>query len=161
MSRSRSKKSNFKPNSWEKDGTANLSSTIYATMLQSPAFLDLSPQAVRLYLYMKLQLFGVKQEDKPNGDNNLFVFNKAMYTKVYPLFSNGEQFNKYCHELIKNGFIEEQENGHTTRTKNIYRFCDGWKNWDSNTDYRPPAMKRKDEMLQSKRQAQRQARSKT
>lgn len=146
------KKKKFKPYTFEKIGNANLSAVLFATMLQSNAYLDLSPNAMKLYTYMKLQLYG--QKEKPQGKQDCFVFNKAMYTKTYPLFKNGEQFTKYCHELIKNGFIEEIENGHTTRTKSIYRFSDKWQAWTPGTDYRPIAMQKHDEELKAKRTAQ-------
>lgn len=129
-------------------------------MLQHQAYIELSPQAKVLYQYMKLQLFGVKQENKPQQKNDYFVFNKAMYTKTYNLFSNGEQFAKYCHELIKNGFIEEVENNKTTRNKNIYKFSDKWNAWKPGDDFRPIYMVRHDEELKNKRQEQAKARRK-
>lgn len=149
---SRRGKSKFKPYTFEKIGNANLSAVLFASMLQSNAYLDLSSNAKVLYTYMKLQLYG--QAEKPQGKQDCFVFNKAMYTKVYPLFKNGEQFTKHCHELIRNGFIEEIENGHTTRTKNIYRFSDKWQAWTPETDYRPIAMQKHDEELKARRSTQ-------
>lgn len=149
MPRKRQRK--FEPKVFEKVGSSNLSATLYASMLQSDAFLDLSPNAMKLYTYMKLQLYGVQLAEKPNQRMEQFVFNKAMYTKVYPLFKNGEQFNKYCHELIAHGFIEEVENGRTTRTKNIYQFSAKWKEWKYGQDYRSVAMKVHDEELAERR----------
>lgn len=146
------RKTKHKPRLFEKRGNSNLSCVLYAEMLQSPAWYQLSNNAKVLYSYMKLQLYG--QKDKPQERQDCFVFNKAMYTKTYPLFKNGEQFNKHCHELIQYGFIEEVENGHTTRTKNIYRYSDKWQSWEAGIDYRPIAMIQHDTELKARRKAQ-------
>ena len=142
----------FKPKGFEKIGSSNLSSTLYASMLQSDAFLNLSSNAMKLYVYMKLQYYG--QHDKPLGKQDHFFFNRAMYTKIYPIFSNGEQFAKYSHELIKNGFIEEIENGKNTRTKSIYKFSDKWQSWKPGEDFRNVATIKHDEKLKNKRREQ-------
>ena len=96
---------------------------IYASMLGSVAFLNLSHGAQALYVFMKLQY-----KNKQNGAAGLqpdqFYFNQAMYEKYG--FTNPTQFQKYKKELIQQGFIKVDECGRTTRTKNIYSFSDEW-----------------------------------
>lgn len=119
------KKAKFTPCAFEKNGASNLSATLYASMLQSPAWYQLSNNAKVLYLYMKLQLYGQRNLD--GHDTDCFYFNKSMYTQTYPLYLNGAQFRRDCKQLIRCGFIDEVENGRFSRTKNIYRFSDRWK----------------------------------
>jgi hypothetical protein len=147
----------FKAHEWEtlQEKGGNISAKVYDLMLTSAAYKDLTPQAKALYTYMKAQLYATPREDKPNKDINLFVFNRSLYMTKYELYSNGEHFSKYCHELIAHGFIEIHECGRTTRTKNVYKYSDKWKNWTKGTDYRPLDMKYKDEQLKTKRDLQR------
>lgn len=120
------RKSKFTPNNFENVGKSKLSATIYASMLQSPAWYALSPKAQQLYIYMKLQLYGQKPLDSEKYGEDCFVFNRAMYTTVYPIYKNGAQFRRDRDQLIRYGFIEIVECGRTTRTKNIYRFSAKW-----------------------------------
>jgi murein L,D-transpeptidase YafK len=66
-----------------------------------------------------------------------------MYIKAFPIFTNGAQFSKCKNELIAHGFIEEIENGRTSRTKNVYAFSEKWKDWKPGDDFRPAHMKKK------------------
>ena len=118
------RKSKFYPNNFENVGKSKLSATLYASMLQSPAWYALSPKAKELYLYMKLQLFG--QNPIEGYGTDCFVFNKAMFTKTYPIYKTGAQFRRDRDQLIEYGFIEMVECGRFTRTKNIYRFSAKW-----------------------------------
>lgn len=147
-----------KTDDWEKLGSSNLSVRLFASMYQSKAFLDLSNNAKVLYIYMKTQQYGAKAI--PGQTKDCFYFNKAMYTKTYPLYKNGEQFQRDINQLVKNGFIEITENGKSSRTKNIYKFSGNWKHWNYGDDFRPLAMQKKDEELKAKRNAQRIARNK-
>lgn len=99
---------------------------IYAGMMQSKAWGNLTKPAMTLYLYMKLQLFGQNNPIKENKQS--FVFNKALYTKTYNLYTNGAQFQRDLKLLVDNGFIEIVEKNWTTRKKNIYQFSDKWQN---------------------------------
>lgn len=125
------RKSKFKPSDFEKIGSSNLSATIYASMLQSDAYKDLSNNAKVLYTYMKLQQYGAKKIE--NMPTDCFYFNKAMYIKGnangYELYANGKQFQRDLKQLIDNGFIELVENGWNTRTKNIYKFSGKWQQY--------------------------------
>ena len=127
-----SKRKPYKPQPFESKGGNNLSANIYATMLQSPAYLTLSGGAVKLYNYMKLQLYGAKNiPEHPSTD---FVFNWAMASKTYPIYTNKKQFYKDRDMLIEHGLIEYVENGKNTRTKSIYRFSDKWQVYLAVTD---------------------------
>lgn len=118
------RKHKFTPKNFEKVGASNLSCTLYASMLQSPAWYALSPKAKELYTYMKLQQYGQAPIEGYGAD--CFVFNKAMYTKVYPIYKSGAQFRRDRDQLIEYGFIEMVECGRFTRTKNIYKFSAKW-----------------------------------
>ena len=116
----------YVPRDFQKDGKKNLSATIYASMLQSKAFLDLSLSARALYVYMELQLYGQPAVD---NDETVFYFNQGLWMKTYKLYTKHEQFKRDRTELIEHGFIEEVENGKNTRTKSKYKFSDKWKHW--------------------------------
>lgn len=123
------RKKAFRPTGFENVGKSNLSATIYASMMNSYPWMQLTPQAKVLYLYMKLQMYGQKPlEDYPA---DTFVFNFGMYVKTYHIYSNWKQFDRDCKQLVKWGFIKVYENGHTTRTKNIYQFSGEWQNIDA------------------------------
>lgn len=102
------------------------SASIYASMLKSPAWKKLKPRAQILYLYMKMQYYGVKEKDKPERNPLYFVFNEGIWKKTYGLYTNNKSFYQDRDMLVKNGFIEIVETGKTTRTKNIYKFSDNW-----------------------------------
>lgn len=123
------KKRKFSPNNFENVGRSNLSATLYASMLQSPAWYALSPKAQQLYVYMKLQLYGQAPLDSEKYGPDCFVFNQGMYTKIYPLYKTGAQFRRDRDQLIEYGFIEIVECGKTTRTKNIYKFSAKWQDY--------------------------------
>ncbi len=112
------------PKAFESIGGQNLSANIYASMMQSNAWMKLTKQARLLYVYMKLQYYGAKPiKDHPNTD---FVFNWALVSKTYRLYKNHTSFERDRDLLIEYGFIETVENGRFSRTKNIYRFSDKW-----------------------------------
>ena len=112
------------PKPWESVGGNRLSANIYASMIQSKAWMQLSKNARLLYVYMKLQYYGAKNlADHPETD---FVFNWALASKTYGLYTNYKQFQNDKNMLITNGFIELIESGKNTRTKSIYRFSDKW-----------------------------------
>lgn len=73
---------------------------------------------------MKLQLYGQAPIEGYGAD--CFVFNQAMYSKVYPIYKSGAQFRRDRDQLIEYGFIEMVECGRFTRTKNIYKFSAKW-----------------------------------
>lgn len=132
-------KKKFSPNSWETVGDNTLSATLYATMLQSDAFKELSANAKVLYVYMKLQLYGQQGKRKvvdPDGKGrDCFYFNKAMWINdkahpnSYALYKNGSQFARDKKQLIDFGFIEEVQSNWNTREKNIYCFSYKWKEY--------------------------------
>lgn len=112
------------PKAWESVGGNRLSANIYVSMMQSNAWMQLSKNARLLYLYMKAQYYGAKNiKEHPETD---FVFNWALASKTYKLYSNYARFKSDRDMLIKYGFIELVENGKNTRTKSIYRFSDKW-----------------------------------
>ena len=121
------RKTKYVPKSWESVGGNMLSANIYVTMLQSKAWMQLSKNAQVLYLYMKAQYYGAK--NLPEHPSTDFVFNWALASKTYKLYTNAEQFKKDKDMLIEYGFIDLVENGKNTRTKNIYRYSDRWQSF--------------------------------
>ena len=112
------------PKPWESVDGNRLSANIYASMISSHAWEQLSKNARLLYMYMKFQYYGAKNiPEHPATD---FVFNWALASKTYKLYTNYKQFENDRNMLIKYGFIDEVENGKTTRTKSIYRYSDRW-----------------------------------
>lgn len=120
------RKKKYVPKSFESNKVGDVSANIFASMLQSRAWSNLSNNARVLYLYMKLQYYG--QKNIPNKEQEYFYFNKAMFTKTYPLYTNTNQFYKDRQLLLDNGFIEI-DGGSTkwTREKMIYKFSSKWR----------------------------------
>lgn len=119
------KRKTYIPKSFESADGSRTNAAIYASMINSKAWIKLSKNARLLYMYMKLQLFGQKPiKDHPEHD---FVFTWGMASKVYRLYTNQTRFRNDLGELTALGFIETVEKGKTTRTPNIYRFSDKWR----------------------------------
>ena len=119
------RKKKYMPKAFESGKAGDVSANIYASMMQSRAWGNLTNNARVLYLYMKLQYYG--QKTIPDREQECFYFNKALFLKTYQLYTNVNQFYKDKKLLIDNGFIETVENGKTTRTKSIYRFSSKWR----------------------------------
>lgn len=119
------RKKKYVPKTFESSKSGDVSANIYASMMQSRAWGNLTNNARVLYLYMKLQYYG--QKTIPDREQECFYFNKALFLKIYQLYTNANQFYKDKKLLIDNGFIEIVENGKTTRTKSIYRFSSKWR----------------------------------
>ena len=121
-----SRRKKFQPKNFEKIGTSNLSSTLYASMLESYAWKQLTAQAKVLYTYMKLQQYGQAPLEGYPADT--FVFNHYMYVTLYGLYKTWKQFDRDCKQLVKWGFITIRENGKNMRTSNVYQFSAEWQN---------------------------------
>lgn len=90
---------------------------ICLTMLVSDAWFNLSGEAKNLYLFMRLQYDGIKEE---------FCFNRSLWAEKYKLFASPNAYYKYRDELVQQGFIEIKESGKNTRTKAVYKFSSQW-----------------------------------
>lgn len=119
------RKKKYVPKSFESGKCGDISANIFGSMIQSKAWNNLSNNARVLYLYMKLQYYG--QKNIPNREQEYFYFNKAMFTKTYPLYKNTNQFYKDRQLLIDNGFIEIVERTQNTREKMIYKLSAKWR----------------------------------
>ena len=119
------RKKKYVPKNFESNKCGDVSANIYASMVQSQAWNNLTNNARVLYMYMKMQYYG--QKTIPNKEQECFHFNKALYTKKYRLYTNVNQFYKDRNLLIENGFIEI-DGGSTrhTREKMIYKFSAKW-----------------------------------
>jgi len=119
------RKKKYTPKSFESSkGSGDVSANIYASMLHSRKWQQLTARQKMLYLYMKMQYYGAKAiDEQPAG---AFYFNRAMWEQTYRIYKNPNYFYEDRNALIENGFIEFVERGKRTRTKNIYIFSDKW-----------------------------------
>ena len=78
---------------------------IYASMMESYAWLDLSMGARYMLLVMSLQIKSDKYL-KNKIDSHEIYFNKALAERYG--FKNGKQRRKYIQELIDHGFIKRK-----------------------------------------------------
>ncbi|MDL2301034.1 hypothetical protein LJC58_01620 [Lachnospiraceae bacterium OttesenSCG-928-D06] len=131
------RKKPYTPKAFESTGVSNdTSANIYGSMLDSPAFKDLSKNQRLLYVYMKKQYYGTRKpgRDFPDMDqlqeDELFYFNLALAER-YGLYSrsNDRQFYKDIAAIEQHGFIKTISNGRTTKSRSIYKFTRDWKQW--------------------------------
>lgn len=130
MSKCRTPKYIKKP--FESTGKSNdVSANLYASMLTSPAWLDLTAQQKTLYAYCKLQLYGEKQ--KPTEDPTTFTMNQSKWADRYRLYkkNNFKGFSRDMEALILHGFVVCVECGATTRTKSVYKLSSSWQRWNT------------------------------
>lgn len=115
---------------FESDGSSSdVSANIYRSMLESPAWFDLSAQQKTLYVYCKLQFYAEKK--KPTDDPATFTMNRGKWLEKYHLYNPGNEraFYRDMTALIEHGFITCVESGAVTRTKSVYRFSSMWQKW--------------------------------
>lgn len=107
----------------------DVSANLYASMLTSPAWMDLSAQQKTLYVYCKLQLYGERR--KPTDDPTTFTMNRGKWCETYRLYKPGNEraFYRDMASLIEHGFVVCVESGACTRTKSIYRLSSMWQQW--------------------------------
>lgn len=126
------RKKQYVKKSFESTGQPNdTSANIYMSMLLSNAWGKLTKNAQVLYLYCKAQYYAEKK--KPiifsTGETSdcFFTMNQTKWRDTYHLYKNLSQFYKDRDLLIQHGFIEIIENGSFTKTRNIYKLSDKWK----------------------------------
>lgn len=127
----------YKPKSFESTGASDdTSANIYMSMLLSPKWQELTKRQQILYVYCKAQYYAEKKKPKPMIANiqedeirQLFTMNKSKWCKLYKIYCEGGQgnFAKDMRVLQEKGFIEVIENGKTSRTKNIYKLSNKWR----------------------------------
>lgn len=133
-----SRKKPYKPKTFESTGISNdTSANIYESMLESPAFMDLTKNQRLLYLYMKKQYYGKRKPEKDFPDieqlqgDDLFYFNLALAVK-YGLYTRGNHKSFYADikAIEQHGFIETVSSGKSTKSRSIYRYSGAWKEWN-------------------------------
>lgn len=138
---SRKKTRTYKAKDFESTGIPNdTSANIYGSMLESPAFKDLSKNQRLLYIYMKKQYYGTRKpkKDFPNMEqlqgDDLFYFNLSLAVK-YELYtkSNKRQFYSDVSAIEQHGFIKTISNGKSTKSRSIYQFVGDWKEWSDSS----------------------------
>jgi hypothetical protein len=83
------------------------------SLLYAPAFLQLSPNAKQVYLYMRIESSGKKE----------FIMPRSKQTK----FTSKDSFLRAKEELEAAGFIDTVQNNSNIRKPNIYCFSERWK----------------------------------
>lgn len=109
--------------------SGDVSANLYASMLTSQAWLDLTPQQKTLYTCCKLQLYAEKS--KPTEDTATFTMNQWKWRDQYQLYKAGNErsFYRDMTALIEHGFIACVESGAYSKRKSIYKFSSKWQKW--------------------------------
>ena len=128
------KKNKYIPKSFESTRVpSDTSANIYVSMVESPAWQDLTKGQQLLYLYCKLQYYGEKssQLDEKKDNPEVFTMNRYKWCTKYKIYttSNSGQFYKDMEALIQHGFIKCIKCGAVARRKNVYQYSDKWKIW--------------------------------
>ncbi len=131
------RKKSYIPKAFESTGVLNdTSANIYGSMIESPAFKDLSKNQRLLYVYMKKQYYGTRKPGRDFPDmeqlqgDDLFYFNLALAVK-YNLYSrsNKRQFYTDIKALVSHGFIKNMTPENKTILRSVYKFIGEWKMW--------------------------------
>ncbi len=104
----------FQP--WEtknNDGIEKRYFRLGATIMASETMRTLSPNAFKVYCYMRLESAGKRS----------FTFPHTKYCS----YMSKPTFYKARDELIEHGFIDIVQNNKNLRKANIYMFSDRWK----------------------------------
>lgn len=110
---------------------------LYADLLDSPAFHDLSPKAKVLYIYCLRESHGAAMRNNAPeggmGDERLFYMNHALRTKVHELYAPSDTrcFERDMAALIEHGFVDVTRSGYERREKTVYRLSSRWNLWGS------------------------------
>lgn len=109
--------------------SSDTSANIYMSMLISPAWMDLSAQQQRLYLYCKAQYYGEK--GKPEGNPEYFTMNQSKWSDMYGLYkrNNASSFYRDLEALIEHGFIRCVAHGGASWGKSVYAFSASWQKY--------------------------------
>ena len=124
------KKRKYEKKTFESTGdSSDTSANIYVSMLMSPAWMNLSANQQRLYVYCKAQYYAQKR--KPLENPLAFTMNREKWGKEYKLYSLNSQdcFYRDRDALIAHGFIRVLEGGQNIRKKTIYALWDMWRFW--------------------------------
>lgn len=126
-------KKQYTPKTFESTGiNGDVSANIFRSMIESPAWMDLTGNQKALYMTCKLQLYGVPRKKKPDSeDEQTFYMNKFLWAEKYRLYDkeNGKGFRRDMGALISHGFLICLERGETSRTKNVYKFSSMWRKY--------------------------------
>lgn len=125
------KRKKYVPKEFEScSGKSEPFSSLYRSMIESPAFQALSASQKTLYLYCKLQYYG---EKRPEGQE-YFTMSRKKWCNKYHLYSEGNAaaFHRDIDALIEKGFIDCTYKGAQHKQKNVYKLSARW--WHYGTD---------------------------
>lgn len=140
--RSKEEKKNFE--SCQLGNSKERFTRIFASMEDSPAYLDLDPYQRELYRACKRQYRGDKVISEPGSqceeyaDSRYFYCNAAYVRSRHIYGSDAIQkrrLPKDLQELGKHGFIELASDGEKTKSKSIYKFSPMWSSWQPGDDF--------------------------
>lgn len=126
-----SRKHKYVPKSFESTSKGGAYAAIYISMLESPAWRDLTASQKVLYVACKAQFFG--DRENPDGNELNFCMNRAKWLK-YELYKpgNAEGFYRDMAALILHGFVRCVHQGKANHQKNVYQFSDKWTRYGKN-----------------------------
>ena len=131
---------------------------LYNSMLEHPAWKDLTPQAQALYTYCVRNSHGEATRDDARrtggrGDVRLFYMSRGD-SVAFGLYSPTDTrgLSRDLDSLISHGFIDMLWSGKPTRSRNLYRLSGRWKTWGTPefevpTKYMSSRMKKAAEVL--------------
>lgn len=102
---------------------------LFPSMLDSPAFLDLSFRQQMLLIRMKARHVQTIANGQIIANNNGQIHFTAEEQRAFYGYADGKQFRADRKALIEHGFLEITFCGANVRQPNQYRLIDGWKCW--------------------------------
>ena len=115
---------------------AETSANIFRSMMFSKAWHDLTNRQRNLYLTAKAMYYGTRKPEKDFPDIPAFRGDDKFFLNIgeavkYGSYSKGMhwEFYKDIKALEDHGFIKTISNGRARKTKTIYQYSDGWKEW--------------------------------
>lgn len=109
---------------------------LWDSLIQSPAYIDLTPVQKNVYLLCVQQLYGHRKPEKDykepefQGDD-IFYLNWREVHERYGMYSAGNhsRFYKDMKALEDHGFIKKISSGKNHHKKSIYQMTGLWQTW--------------------------------
>ena len=113
------------------------SANLYESMILSDAWHDLTSKQQVLYMIAKAQYYGKRKprqdytEDTFVQGDDCFYLPWRAVNKQYRMYKDTcrSNFVRDMQALVQHGFIVVVMCGKSHRTKNIYKYSDGWRTW--------------------------------
>ena len=110
---------------------------IWDSLMQSEAYIDLTPVQKNLYILCACQRFGHRKPGKDYDEDafqgaDKFYLNWREVNERYGMYSQGNhsRFYKDMKALEDHGFIKKLSSGKNHHTKSIYQYDSAWQFWE-------------------------------